>query len=41
MRIYILTHTGWIGGKGYLRRGKEIRDERVESVRGECGIVKL
>jgi hypothetical protein len=26
----------WSGRGGYLRRGKRIRDERFESVRGEC-----
>jgi hypothetical protein len=26
----------WNGGGGYLRRGKGIRGERFESVRGEC-----
>jgi hypothetical protein len=31
-----LVHTGWIGGREYLRRGKRIGYERFESVRGEC-----
>ena len=28
-----LSHTGWSGGRGYLRRGMRRKDERVESVR--------
>ena len=28
-------------GRGYLRRGKRIGDERFDSVRGECESVKL
>jgi len=36
-----LTHTGWRGGRGYLRRGKWIGDERFVSERGECASVKL
>jgi hypothetical protein len=31
-----LVHTVWNGTGGCLRRGKRIRDERFESVRGEC-----
>ena len=34
-----LAHTVWSGRGGYLRRGKRIRDERFESVRGECDFV--
>ena len=30
-----------VWGKGSLRRGKKIRDERFESVRGECVIFKV
>jgi len=26
------AHTGWSGGRGYLRRGRRIRDERLVSV---------
>jgi hypothetical protein len=33
-----LVHTGWSWGRGDLRIGTRIRDERVESVRGECVI---
>jgi hypothetical protein len=36
-----LSHTGWIEGRGYLRRGTRRKDERFESVRGECVILKL
>jgi hypothetical protein len=32
-----LTHTEWGGRRGYLRRGKRIRGERFESVRGHPG----
>jgi len=30
-----------VRGNGYLRRGTRIRDERFESVRGECEIWKV
>jgi hypothetical protein len=39
--MFSLVHTGWSEGRGYLRRGKRIRTERVESVRGECVMLKL
>jgi hypothetical protein len=29
------SHTGWSGGRGYLRRGERIKDKRFESVTGE------
>jgi hypothetical protein len=25
----ILAHTGWSGGRGYLRRGRRMRGEKV------------
>ena len=35
-------NTHWVDrGKGYLRRGTRIRDERIVSVRGECVILNL
>ena len=34
----ILEHTGLTGGRGSMRIGTRIRDERFESVRGECTI---
>jgi hypothetical protein len=39
--IKTLQFTRWNGGRRYLRRGKEIGDERFDSVRGECPNVKL
>jgi hypothetical protein len=35
------SHTGWSGGRGYLRRGTRKRDEGFENVRGEGVILKL
>jgi hypothetical protein len=35
------THTRWSGGRGYLRRGKWIRNEKFVSGRGECVCVKV
>ncbi len=41
LRTKTLGHTVWIGGGGYRRRGKKIRGERFESVRGEFVILKI
>ena len=35
-----LSHTGWNGERGYLRRGTRRKGERFESVRGECSMLK-
>ena len=33
-----LTYTGLGGGRGYLKIETMLKDERFESVRGECAI---
>ena len=35
-----LSHTGWSGGRGYLRKRTRRKGERFEIVRGECVILK-